>query len=54
MSRFGMVVEDPYYDEDGVLIDEDADWADIAVDEFEAREYAQELQNFNPFDTVNS
>ena len=27
--RFGMITEDPFYDEDGVLIDEDADWADV-------------------------
>ena len=29
MSRLGMITEDPFYDEDGVLIDEDADWEDV-------------------------
>ena len=30
MSRvgFGILTEDPWYDEDGVLVDEDADWED--------------------------
>lgn len=54
MSGFGMIVEDPMYDEDGVLVDEDADWEDMAVDEFEAMEYARELESFDPFETVNS
>ena len=27
-SKFWMTTEDPFYDEDGVLIDEDADWED--------------------------
>ena len=43
MSKFWMVTEDPDYDEDGQL-----------VDEFEALEYAEELENFDPFETVNS
>jgi len=51
---YGMIVEDPFYDEDGVLIDEDTDWADMAVDQFEAQLYAQELENFDPFETINS
>lgn len=51
---FGMLIEDPFYDEDGVLIDEDADWTDAAVDEFEAQQYSAELENFDPFETVNS
>jgi hypothetical protein len=38
-----MVTEDPDYDEDGQLIDE-----------FEELEYSQELENFDPFETVNS
>ena len=32
MDRFGMITEDPFYDEDGVLIDEDSDegdWEDM-------------------------
>ena len=47
MSRFGMIVEDPTYDEDGVLVDEDwdtdeGDWQDDVRDEFD------------PYATVNS
>ncbi len=53
MSRFGMITEDPFYDEDGVLVDEDADWED-AISDHEARELAQELESFDPFETVNS
>ena len=29
MSKFWMTTEDPMYDEDGVLIDEDTEWEDI-------------------------
>lgn len=29
MSYPGQLFEDPMYDEDGVLVDEDADWEDI-------------------------
>jgi hypothetical protein len=28
MSSFGMTIEDPFYDEDGVLVDEDVEWND--------------------------
>ena len=52
MSKFWMVTEDPDYDEDGILADED--WADAAVNEYEAQQLAQELESFDPFDTVNS
>lgn len=40
--------EDPMYDEDGVLIDEDAEWEDteILVD--------IDLDDLNPYNTVNS
>lgn len=48
MSKFWMTVEDPDYDEDGILIDE------AAIDEYEELEYARELENFDPFETVNS
>lgn len=48
MSKFWMVTEDPDYDEDGILID------DALVEEYEARQYAEELENFDPFETVNS
>lgn len=48
MSGFGMIVEDPFYDEDGQLIDEDAVWEDIE-DLIDGGEIS-----FDPFDTVNS
>ncbi len=50
MNKFWQLNEDPMYDEDGVLVDEDADWED-----------AEEIVNpeelgvtFDPYDTVNS
>lgn len=45
MSRFGMIVEDPFYDEDGVLIDEDADWEDL--DEYISGEASRDLRDDN-------
>lgn len=45
---FGMLIEDPFYDEDGVLIDEDADWED-AEGCIEDEDVA-----YDPFNTVNS
>lgn len=50
-DRFGMLVEDPFYDEDGVLIDEDADWEEIE-ELFEAD--AANAVSYDPHDTVNS
>ncbi len=45
---FGILVEDPFYDEDGVLIDEDAEWEDIE----------ELIENgdisYDPYDTSNS
>ena len=41
---FGMLIEDPFYDEDGVLIDEDAD----------LEELEEEVLSYDPYDTVNS
>lgn len=58
MSRFGMLVEDPFYDEDGVLIDEDADLdnvqdpGDLVYNE-NLGEWV-EAESFDPFETVNS
>ena len=50
MSKFWMLTEDPMYDEDGVLVDEDFD-----PEEFEdPTDYVTELERFNPFNTVNS
>ncbi len=48
---FGMLIEDPFYDEDGVLIDEDADWEEIE-ELFEAD--AANAVSYDPHDTVNS
>jgi hypothetical protein len=48
MSGFGMLIEDPFYDEDGVLIDEDADWEDVK-EEVEGVEVS-----YSPYDTLNS
>lgn len=48
MSRFGMIVEDPFYDEDGQLIDEDADWEDIE------QLIETDAVSYDPRDTVNS
>ena len=48
MSRFGMITEDPFYDEDGVLIDEDADWEDVK-EEVQGGEVS-----YSPYDTLNS
>lgn len=52
MSKFWMTTEDPMYDEDGVLVDED--WSDASIAEYEAKQLAAELENFDPFETVNS
>lgn len=48
MSRFGMIIEDPFYDEDGQLIDEDMDWDDIE-ELIETGDIS-----YDPHDTVNS
>lgn len=55
MNRFGMIVEDPMYDEDGVLVDEDfdAEWAE-AFPEPTADELNQMLEELDPFNTINS
>lgn len=41
----GQVFEDPMYDEDGNLVDEDFDWEDVA-------EVPQ--NDLDPFNTINS
>lgn len=56
MSRFSMVTEDPFYDEDGVLIDEDFDegeWQE-AFPEPTAEELNKMLEELNPYNTINS
>lgn len=50
MSRigFGILTEDPFYDDDGQLIDEDADWEDV-------KDEVKEVNvSYSPYDTVNS
>jgi len=43
-----MIVEDPFYDDDGQLIDEDADWEEI-------QDETQEVEvSYSPYDTLNS
>lgn len=49
--------EDPFYDDDGVLIDEDADWEDIkqTVDEVVSEKpEACYIMDCDPFSTINS
>ncbi len=56
-----MIIEDPFYDEDGVLIDEDSDEGDWQDDKFvtsldlskEAPE-ACYIQDCDPYSTINS
>jgi hypothetical protein len=43
-----MIFEDPTYDDEGVLIDEDADWKDL-VETIDGKE-----ASYDPYDTVNS
>lgn len=50
MSKFWMVTEDPEYDEDGSLVDDEQ----AALDAVEELDYARTLVNFDPFETVNS
>jgi len=52
-----MLFEDPFYDEDGVLIDEDADWQDIKEVVEEATSDKSEacyIMDYDPFSTINS
>ncbi len=49
--------EDPFYDEDGVLVDEDADWEDVKE---EVKEVSREkpeacyIMDCDPYSTINS
>jgi hypothetical protein len=57
MASFGMTIEDPFYDEDGVLIDEDSALTELDTDEYiDPNEWdiAFPPVSYNPFDTVNS
>jgi hypothetical protein len=44
MSKFWITVEDPNYDEDGSLVEEDAEWEEVEVPD----------EAYDPYDTVNS
>lgn len=48
MNKFGMVFEDPMYDEDGVLVDEDYD------EEQGERVFQSIVEELSPHNTVNS
>jgi hypothetical protein len=48
MSKFWQVNEDPMYDEDGVLVDEDYD------EEQGKRVFDRMVEELSPFETVNS
>jgi len=45
---FHKMIEDPFYDDDGNCVDEDADWEDV-------KEEVQEVEvSYSPYDTLNS
>lgn len=50
MSYPGQLFEDPFYDDDGVLVDEDAELS--PEEQLEIIEAV--LEDYNPFSTVNS
>ena len=57
MSKFWMLTEDPMYDDDGVLVDEDADWEeflDKIPEELDAALGIKKSEEFSPYVTVNS
>lgn len=47
MSNFWLVTEDPMYDEDGVLVDEDVEWEDEEYD-------LPCTDELSPYETINS
>lgn len=50
MTIFSRMIEDPMYDEEGVLVDEDSEWEDM-----DEQLNPDELGiTFDPYDTVNS
>ena len=53
MNNFWKLNEDPMYDEDGVLMDEDMDWQDIDNGAGEAV-FARIAEELSPFETMNS
>jgi hypothetical protein len=54
MSNFWNVVEDPMYDEDGVLVDEDAEWDEVDEDDLYEEDISDIVEDLSPFETVNS
>ncbi len=64
MTKFWQLNEDPFYDDDGVLIDEDASWQDInteplgiIVDGWVRQSVAEKQQSkeeWSPHATINS
>ena len=52
---FHKLNEDPFYDDDGQLVDED-DWSTAAIDvpELEEIKEACYIQDCDPFSTINS
>ena len=60
MSKFWMVTEDPFYDDDGQLVDEDAQWQDIKQEVKALSEDSHEppeacyIMDYDPYSTVNS
>jgi hypothetical protein len=53
MTKFWQVNEDPMYDDDGVLVDEDADWQDVDNEQGE-RVFKAIVEELSPHNTVNS
>lgn len=53
MTKFWQLNEDPMYDEDGVLVDEDADWEDME-EEYDLPCTDELGITYDPFETVNS
>ena len=47
---FAKMVEDPFYDDDGVLIDEDFDITELE----DPVDFMSAIESFNPFETINS
>ena len=47
------MIEDPFYDEDGVLIDEDADWEDFE-EPSGWHDIVVPVEDLSPFQTINS
>ena len=52
---YGRLIEDPFYDDDGVLVDKDYDWQDIeTIDPAEWDAAFPQPENYDPYATINS